>query len=109
MSAFPPLNETWIAFLHLELSGAADADHSNPARKLRQPLLQLLTIVVRGRFLDLRLDLGDTPLNISLLACTTQGRALRSGRYIDQARQRNWNTWVGAKVRHEHKAVRVVS
>src|SRR5262249_12924552 len=43
----------------------------NPARKLRQPLLQLLTIVVGGGFLDLRLDLGDTRLNVALLSCTT--------------------------------------
>ena len=31
-----------------DLSSAADADHPNATRKLRQPLLQLLTVVVGG-------------------------------------------------------------
>src|SRR5262249_48384983 len=65
-----------LAFLHLDLSGATDADHGNPARKLRQPLLQLLTIVVGGSFLDLRLDLSYTSLNIVLLAGTTHDRGV---------------------------------
>src|SRR3989442_11505444 len=65
-----------LAFLHLDLSGAADADHGNPARKLCQPLLQLFTIVVGGGLLDLRLDLGDTRLNVSLLAGTTHDRGV---------------------------------
>src|SRR5262245_66198969 len=43
-----------LAFLHLDLSCSTDPDDGNPARKLRQPLLQLLTIVVGGGFLDLR-------------------------------------------------------
>src|SRR5437868_10454494 len=65
-----------LAFLHLHLRGPADTDHGNPARKLRQPLLQLLTVVVGGGLLDLRLDLGDTSLNIILLACTTYDRGV---------------------------------
>ncbi len=48
---------------------------SLPARKLRQPLLQLLTVVVGGGFLDLHLDLGDTRLNIGLLACTAHEKS----------------------------------
>ena len=46
-----------LAFLHLGLGGAADADHRNAAGELRQPLLQLLAVVVGGGLLDLRLDL----------------------------------------------------
>ncbi len=65
-----------LAFLNFDLGGAADADHGNPARKLRQPLLQLLTIVIGSGFLDLRLDLSDTSLNISLLTGTTHDRGV---------------------------------
>src|SRR5207302_5346658 len=54
-----------------DLGGAPDADHCNATCELGQPLLQLLTIVVGGGLLDLRLDLGDTRLNIGLLTCTT--------------------------------------
>src|SRR5262249_58670392 len=60
-----------LAFLHLDLSSATDADHGNPARKLRQPLLQLLTVVIGGGFLDLRLDLSTARLNVSLLPGAT--------------------------------------
>src|SRR5262245_4209290 len=65
-----------LAFLYLDLGGSADADHGNPARKLGQPLLQLLTVVVGRGFLDLRFDLGDTRLNVSLLPCTTHDRGV---------------------------------
>ena len=47
-----------LALLHLDLGGAADADHRDAAGQLGQPLLQLLTVVVGGRLLDLRADLG---------------------------------------------------
>src|SRR6266404_8151905 len=53
---------------HLDFSGAADADHRDAARELGQALLQLLTVVVRGGFLDLRLDLVDPCLDVGLLA-----------------------------------------
>ena len=46
-----------LALLHLDFGRAADADHRDAARELGQTLLQLLTVVVRGGFLDLRLDL----------------------------------------------------
>src|SRR5262249_51422407 len=65
-----------LAFLNFDLGGPADADHGNAARELRQPFLQLLTIVVGGSFLDLRLDLSDTSLNIVLLAGTTHDRGV---------------------------------
>ena len=46
-----------LALLHLDLGGAADADHRHAARELGQPLLQLLAVVVGGGLLDLGLDL----------------------------------------------------
>src|SRR5579859_643719 len=57
-----------LALLHLDLGRAADADHRDATRKLGQTLLQLLTVVVRGGSLDLRLDLIDPCLDVGLLA-----------------------------------------
>src|SRR6266851_1497695 len=57
-----------FALLHLDLGGAADADHRDAAGELGQTLLQLLTVVVRGGFLDLRLDLRNACLDVGLLA-----------------------------------------
>src|ERR1700720_1865174 len=57
-----------LALLHLNLGRAADADHRDAAGELGQTLLQLLTVVVRGGFLDLRLDLVDARLDVGLLA-----------------------------------------
>src|SRR5262249_54814722 len=55
---------------------AAPAEPGTPPRKLRQPLLQLLTVVIGGGFLDLRLDLSDASLNISLLTGATHDRGV---------------------------------
>src|ERR1700720_690424 len=57
-----------LALPHLDFGRAADADHRDAARELGQTLLQLLTIVVRGGFLDLRLDLGHAGFDVGLLA-----------------------------------------
>src|SRR5579863_4475125 len=57
-----------LALLHLDLGRAADADHRDAAGELGQTLLELLTVVVRGGFLDLRLDLVDARLDVGLLA-----------------------------------------
>src|SRR6267143_575520 len=57
-----------LALPHLDFGRAADADHRDAARELGQTLLQLLTVVVRGGFLDLRLDLVDAGLDVGLLA-----------------------------------------
>src|SRR5262245_65689987 len=57
-----------LLLLDLDLGGAADADHRDAARELGEPLLQLLTVVVRGGLLDLRLDLPDARLDVLLLA-----------------------------------------
>src|SRR5262245_52504414 len=59
-----------LALLHLDLGRAADADHRDAAGELGQTLLQLLAVVVRGGFLDLRLDLLNASLDVGLLAGT---------------------------------------
>ena len=57
-----------LALLHLGLGGTADPDDRNTAGELRQPLLQLLLVVVRGGVLDLGADLRDAGLDRGLLA-----------------------------------------
>ena len=53
-----------LLLLHLGLGRRADLDHRHAADELRQPLLQLLAVVVRGRLLDLRADLLDAALDV---------------------------------------------
>ena len=65
-----------LALLHLDLGGAADADHRDAARELGEPLLQLLLVVVGGGLLDLRLDLGDAGFDVGLLAGTVDDRGV---------------------------------
>ena len=65
-----------LALLHLDLGGAADADHRNAARELGQTLLQLLAVVVRGGLLDLRLDLRYARLDVGLLAGAVDDRGV---------------------------------
>src|SRR6476659_3271100 len=57
-----------LALLDLYFGRTADADNRDAARELGQTLLQLLTVVVRGGLLDLRLDLVDARLDVGLLA-----------------------------------------
>jgi hypothetical protein len=57
-----------LALPHLDLGGTTDADHRNAAGELSQPLLQLLLVIVRRGLLDLGLDLGNSGLDIGLLA-----------------------------------------
>src|SRR5215813_2795335 len=57
-----------LLFLHRGLGGRADLDHGHAAGQLRQPLLQLLAVVVRGRLLDLGADLLDAALDLLRLA-----------------------------------------
>src|SRR5712675_1181917 len=59
-----------LALLHFDLGRAANADHRDAAGELGQTLLQLLAVVVRGGFLDLRLDLADAGFDVGLLAGT---------------------------------------
>src|SRR6266480_5043636 len=65
-----------FALLHLDLGRAADADYRDAAGELGQSLLQLLPVVVGGSFLDLRLDLGNTRLDVGLLARATDDRGV---------------------------------
>ena len=51
-----------LLLLELDLGGRADLDHRDAAGELRQPLLQLLAVVVGVRLLDLGLDLVDAAL-----------------------------------------------
>src|SRR5436190_19937122 len=59
-----------LALLYFGFSRTADADHRDAACELGQTLLQLLAVVVRGGFLDLRLDLRNAGLDVGLLAGT---------------------------------------
>ena len=52
-----------LLLLHLGLGRRADLDHRHAADQLRQPLLQLLAVVVGRRVLDLRADLLDASLD----------------------------------------------
>src|SRR6516164_475870 len=65
-----------LALLDLDLGRAADADHRDAARELGQTLLQLLTVVVRGGLLDLRLDLRHAGLDVGLLAVAVDDRGI---------------------------------
>src|SRR5450830_469524 len=65
-----------LAFLHLDLGGTAHADHRNAAGELRQPLLQLLFVVIGRRLLDLHLDLGDASLYVGFLAGAADDRSV---------------------------------
>src|SRR6266481_6161950 len=65
-----------LALLHFDLGRAADADHRDAACELGQTLLQLLTVVVRGGFLDLRLDLRHACLDVGLLAGAAHDRGV---------------------------------
>ena len=65
-----------LALLDLDLGGAADLDDGNAARELGKTLLQLLAVVVRGRLLDLRLDLLHARLDVGLLARAVDDRGV---------------------------------
>src|SRR6185437_2627664 len=65
-----------LLLLDLDLGRAADPDHRDAAGELRQPLLQLLLVVVRSRLLDLRLDLGDAALDVLLRAGAVDDRGV---------------------------------
>src|SRR6185295_7284103 len=52
----------------------ADLDHGNPARELRQTLLELLTVEIGVRGLDLGTDLVDPTLDLRLLTAAVDDR-----------------------------------
>jgi hypothetical protein len=57
-----------LLLFHLRLGDRADVQHGDAARELRQALLELLAVVVRGRRLDLVPDLRDAGVDVGLLA-----------------------------------------
>src|SRR3977135_3861003 len=65
-----------LALPYLDLGRAADADHRDAAGELGQTLLKLLAVVVRGGFLDLRLDLIDARFDVGLLAGAAHDRGV---------------------------------
>src|SRR5712691_8775974 len=65
-----------LLLLHLYLGGRAHVDHRDAARELREPLLQLLLVVIRRGLLDCRLDLADAALDLGLLALATDDRGV---------------------------------
>src|SRR6476659_1669319 len=65
-----------LALLHLDLGGTADADHRNAAGELRQPLLQLLLVIVGRGLFDLGFDLGNSGLDLGLPACAVHDRGV---------------------------------
>src|SRR6185312_8573354 len=65
-----------LLFLDLDLGRTTDADHRDAAGELGQTLLQLLAVVVRGGFLDLRLDLRDAGFDVLLLARALDDRGV---------------------------------
>ena len=65
-----------LLLLHLDFGRAADADDRDAARELGETLLQLLTVVVRGGLLDLRLDLRDAAFDVRLGAGAVDDRGV---------------------------------
>src|SRR5713226_1863608 len=65
-----------LLVLHLDLSGRADIDHRDPARELREPLLQLFLVVLRRGLLDRRPDLADAALDVGPRALATDDRGI---------------------------------
>src|SRR5690606_23306284 len=59
-----------LFLLHFHFGGRAHFDDSHTAGQFRDPLLQLLTIVVARSFLDLSLDCFHTSLDTRLFTCT---------------------------------------
>src|SRR5579871_1990552 len=57
-----------LLLLHLGLGGRADLDDGHAADQLRQPLLQLLAIVVAGGLVDLAADFLHPAFNVRRLA-----------------------------------------
>src|SRR5260370_1166122 len=64
----PRLPARVLALLCSGCGAPPAADAGAAARPLRKPLLQLLFVIIRSRFLDLRPNLADPALDILLLA-----------------------------------------
>ena len=66
--------ERLLLRFHLRFGGRADPDHRDAARELRQPLLQLLAVVVAGRLLDFATDLVDAAVDLLAIAGAADDR-----------------------------------
>src|SRR4029079_17923798 len=81
-----------LLLFHLRLGRGADLHHRHAAHQLRQPLLQLLAVVVRGAVRSLSADLLHAPLDVDLLARTlddgrvvlVDGDALRAAEVLER-------------------------
>ena len=60
----------------LDLAAAADTDHRDAARKLGQPLLQLLAVIIRCRLFDLRPDLVGAGDDVFFLTSAVDDRRI---------------------------------
>ena len=65
-----------LLFLHFGFGRGADVDDGHAADDLRQPLLQLLAIVVGGRLVDLRLDLLHAAFDLLRIAIAFDDRGV---------------------------------
>ena len=59
-----------LLLLHFGFGGGTDLDDGNAANQLRQPLLQLLAVVVAGGLLDLAADFLHPAFDLAGLALT---------------------------------------
>ena len=67
-----------LAFLHRRLGGGSDVDLSHSAGELRQPLLQLLDVVLALGHLDLLPNLLGPPVDLGFLAGSLDHRGVLS-------------------------------
>src|SRR5579864_356108 len=82
-----------LLLFQLDFSGCAHLEYSHTTRELGKTLLQLLLVVVAGRFVDLDFDLLDASLDVLRLATTFDNRrvllgcddALRSAQVLESS------------------------
>src|SRR5690606_10389472 len=53
-----------LALFHFHFGRTADADHGSAASELGQAFLELLAVVIRGGFLELRINLVDAAFDV---------------------------------------------
>jgi hypothetical protein len=62
--------DTSLLLFHFGLGRSADFDHSHATNQFRQPLLQLLAVVVAGRLFDLAANFLDATFDVAVLPFT---------------------------------------
>ena len=80
-------------FLHFGFGGSADFNNGNSADQFRQPLLQLLAVVVAGGFIDLAADFFYAAFDLVVLAFAFDdgGVVLVDGDFLGLAEVSNLN------------------